>query len=247
MVINKKIFIVILFIIFISGYALIQHNNISKNTVNNTSNISKNISFNKINNSNNTCDNSTNLNDSLNNQNSNPVKDYNYKINKKSKNKSSEITADDILKRVKKGVVWDDGHGGSTQNVKLGKPYKYDDLWLVGAFNKKTGKFLGAVWVASEGGYINGPDSYSDYKDIISGKNSHKSDSYKHDIGNKSNHVVEEIPDSSDFYVLAKANPNISISPIDSLLNLNINNYSSLDVNQENLNEEQNIEMNSTC
>ena len=42
-----------------------------------------------------------------------------------------------ILKRAKKNVWWDDGHGDETQDVKLGKPYKiYDDMWIVAAFDK---------------------------------------------------------------------------------------------------------------
>ena len=137
---------------------------------------------------------------------------HNHDSDKKSKDESNEITSEDILKRVNKGVWWDDGNGGDTQDVKLGKPYKIDDdMWLVAAFDKKTGKFLGSVWVGSEGGYSHGPDSYSDYKDIISGKTNHKSNSNKnYNLEKNSKNVVEQIPDSSDFYVLAASNPNVS-------------------------------------
>ena len=253
---NKKriiILILILFIIFFSGYVLIKNsgvifNNTGDNIAINKGNISKNISSNNIHDSSNISDNLSNIkDDNFSKQDSNSNQ-YNYQHTKKSKTKSSEITADDILKIVERGVWWDDGHGGSTQNVKLGKPYKSEDGdWLVGAFDKKTGKFLGSVWVGfTGGGFTHGPDSYSDYKNIISGKPVHESDTYKYDIGNRSNHVVEEIPDSSDFHVLAKTNPDISINPIDNLVTLNRSNYCSLDVNQVNPYEEHNIEINSS-
>lgn len=58
---------------------------------------------------------------------------------------------------------WDD-----EKNVQIGEHYKCDEgYWLVPAFNKNTGEFIGAVWIGadfhknSDGsfshGFINGP------------------------------------------------------------------------------------------
>ena len=247
---NKKsiIIIILILIIIFLGYFLIENNlfnntdnNTDNNTVNNTDNISKNISFDNVNNSSNKRINSTNnsdkVKDNINNHESYPLNEYKHNHNKKSKPKYDEISADDILKRVKKGVYWDDGHGGNTQDVRLGKPYKYKDLWLVAAFDKKTGKFLGAIWVASEGGYINGPDSYSEYKDIISGKTNHKSSSNKDYIfENRSNQVIDEIPNYSERYVVARLNTNISNNQNIQVINLGDNNLDNdyyIDLNQQ--------------
>ncbi len=92
------------------------------------------------------------------------------------------VTAEDIKKLVEDGVIWINPiTGGDEKNVQIGEPYKRDEgYWLVPAFNKNTGEFLGAVWVGADihknrdgsfsHGFINGIDSYSVYKDIISGK-----------------------------------------------------------------------------
>ena len=187
---NKKsiIIIILILIIIFLGYFLIENNLFNNTDINNTDNISKNISFDNVNNSSNKRINSTNnsdkVKDNINNHDSYPLNEYKHNHNKKSKPKYDEISADDILKRVKKGVYWDDGHGGTTKNVRLGSIYKgKKGLWLVPAFDKKTGKFLGAVWVASDGhGFFGGVDSYSDYKKIISGK------TQKHNTNNKKPH-----------------------------------------------------------
>lgn len=211
------IIILILLIMFFSGYFLIKNNdNLLNNSLENNSlnedTISNNISldntsYNDINNSNDY----SSINANSNNHDKYPSNQYNHDSDKKSKDESNEITSEDILKRVKKGVWWDDGNGGDTQDVKLGKPYKIDDdMWLVAAFDKQTGKFLGSVYVGSEGGYSHGPDSYSDYNDIISGKTNQKSNS-NHNLGKNSKNVV--VCDSSDFHVLAASNPNVSNNP----------------------------------
>ena len=234
---NRKkciIIILILIIIFFSGCFLIKNNeNVLKspNSIN-ENNLSKNTSFNNVttssNTGNNSVNNSSNVNDNSNHKDSYSMNQY----NKKSKAKSNEITADDILKRVKKGVWWDDGHGGETQDVKLGKPYKYKDLWLVAAFDKKTNKFLGSIWVASEGGYFKGPDSYSDYKDIISGKTIKKSIANKEHVGEyNSNPILEEMPDYSKHHVLASSMSNEDYILISNQFVENIDNNDLVDLN----------------
>ena len=242
---NKKtvIIILVLFIIFFSWYFLIKNNdNLFNTTVNDSiisDNISKNISSNSINSSTNINDNSnnnyySNIDNTSTNQGSNSMKQYNYQNTKKSKEKTNEITAEDILKRVKREVYWEDSQGRSTQDVRLGKPYKFDDMWLVGAFDKKSGKFLGAIWVPSEGGYINGPDKYSEYKDIISGKSNYKSDSSRIDHKVNSKLVEEEFPDYSERYVLATVNPEVDYYPIsDYPLDLPVEPVSGVDLNQQ--------------
>lgn len=227
----KKIIIIIILILFIllfSGYILIKNNNdnnndIFNNTVNNGSNLSKNISSNINNTTNNSKDDSRDMEDNLSNSNSYSMNKYKYPKEKKSKAESDKQTEEEkILECVKKGVAWDDGHGGSTQDVRLGKPYKSKGgLWLVPAFDKKTGKFLGAVWVAPEGGFFGGVHSYSEYKNIISGKTTHKTDS------NKTQKII----------VTGKSNPNIT------------NNLNSINDNPENINfdnEDSAIDLNPT-
>ncbi len=95
----------------------------------------------------------------------------------------SEVTSEDIKKVVERGVVWRNENDEIylKEDVNIGEPFKYTDTqWLVPAFNKNTGAFLGAILVYSdthkeEDGsfsiiYGGGTNSYSVYKDIISGK-----------------------------------------------------------------------------
>ena len=241
---NKKyiIIVLILIIIFFSGYYLIKNDNSLSNSNNDDNiecNISKDISLNVTNASSNIRNNSSYMKYNLSNQDSNSMNSYIFKNIKKSKEKSNEITAEDILEIVKNGVVWDDGKGGTTKEVKLSNPYKSKEgFWLVAAFDKKTGKFLGAIWVGYDGGgFIDGPDSYSEYKDIISGKTNHKSSSNKDYIfENRSNQVIDEIPNYSERYVVGRLNPNISnnqniqvINPVDN----NLDNDYYIDLNQQ--------------
>ena len=54
------------------------------------------------------------------------------------------------------------------------------DSWLVPIFDKKTKKFKVSVYIYKGGeAFVLGPDSYSEYKDVISGKTI-KYDSNKH-------------------------------------------------------------------
>ncbi|MBE6500137.1 MAG: hypothetical protein E7Z80_06310 [Methanobrevibacter thaueri] len=181
---SKKsiIIIILMFIILFSGYGLIKTHDKSVNdtTNNNTTNNTNTNGINSKNISHNITNNSSNINNKLNNN----YRHHNNFQHDKSKDKTNKITDEEILEIVKKGVYWDDGHGGTTKNVRLGSIYKgKKGLWLVPAFDKKTGKFLGAVWVASDGhGFFGGVDSYSDYKKIISGK------TQKHNTNNKKPH-----------------------------------------------------------
>ena len=217
----KKVIIIVILILLLSACAFLVKNNdksINKTTDNNTIK-DKNISNITVNNSSNTSI-THNVQSNQNTYNS----DKNHEQSKKSKVKSDEITEKDILKRVKKNVWWDDGHGGSTQNVKLGKIYKKDDgLWLVPAFDKKTGKFLGAVWVTSEGGYYGGVDSYSDYKKIISGKTIHKSDLNKSSKAEKVFSVDKSNQNTSlDFDLVGDVGYNVNLNSFNTLENKKI-------------------------
>ena len=85
-----------------------------------------------------------------------------------------------------------------------------DGSWLVPIFDKKTKKFISSVYVYIDKDsrfFVGGPQFYSEYKDVISGKTAHKAD-LKYDDGDKSN-VVEIVPDYSMRYVLASSNPNV--------------------------------------
>ena len=202
---KKSIFIILFFIILFLGFFLIQNND---NIIEDIDNISNNTNISK--NSSNISNTSTNTNNTSNVIKNNVSNHISYSKNRhnsiqvnKSKIKSNQITDDDIIKIVKKGVIWDDGHGGHTKNVNIGKPYKSKNgMWLVPAFDKKTGKFLGAVWVGSnDGGFFGGVDSYSEYKEIISYdkiKKSHDSkNKTKNDkkINNKNNMPINTTKD----------------------------------------------------
>ena len=64
------------------------------------------------------------------------------------------------------------------------------DAWLVPIFDKNTKQFVGSVYVYVGQGesraYVMGPDSYSDYKDVISGKTTnHDSNKYVKKVNKK--------------------------------------------------------------
>ena len=215
---NKKKIIILIFIFIIilfAGYVLTKNNvdNIDNSSID--GNLSRNTSSNHVNTSDNISDNSSKDNFSF--HDSNSLNQYNHQHKKNSKNKSNVITEDDIRELVKNNVGWPDGHGGHVKDVKIGKIYKgIDGSWLVHAFDKKTGKFLGAVWVSSDTHkdnngkfshiFSHGPESYAEYKDIVSGKSSSRSkiNEYNQEHGFKG--IIED-SDSSDFHLLAKSNP----------------------------------------
>ena len=167
---NKKsmiAIILILLIIFFSGCFLIKNNDNLSNTDDNSSNSNLSNIYSSIGNVEN---NATEIKD-ISNQNSSSVNPYNHQNEKKSKTNSSKLSDNEIREAALKGIVWDDGHGGDTQDVRIGKIYKSKNgLCLVPAFDKKTGKFLGAVWMGYDGGggFFGGVDSYQEYKKIVS-------------------------------------------------------------------------------
>ena len=200
------IVILILFILFFSGYFLIKNNNllVSSQLKNLSSNLSSDtVNLSNINNTVNQDSYSANINKKNNYENkSKSVFDEN-----KSNNKFDNLTEEELKELIRTHVAWHDGKGGTTHDVRIGEIYKTNNLWLVPAFDKKTGEFLEAVWTGPMGhGFFGGVDSYSKYVEIISGKYNH--DSNKPNKGYKPN-PIEEIPDSSDFHVLAAVNPEV--------------------------------------
>lgn len=211
---EKKIIIIILILIillFLSFILIKNNDNLVNETVDNRSikdNISKNMTLNTVNNSNNTTGNSM---ESWNNHEPYQLSQDNSHYDKKSKVKSDKIIEEIIRERVKRGVVWEDSNGKDTQDVRIGKIFKVSKiLWLVPAFDKKTGKFLGAVYTTTKGGYYGGIDSYSLYKKIISGKKISSKD-INVDTNDYSN-VSQKEEKSPILFVLAKSNPNYSDS-----------------------------------
>lgn len=147
--------------------------------------------------------------------------------------KPYKMTEEEKVLESVKGRWWYDGNGGKTQNVRIGKPYKdTSGNWLVPAFDKKTGKFLSAVWVSPDGKRFFGEiSSYMYYKLVVSGKEPMK----------RSNHSKAEIPNNSKSPILTKADANetnitsIPNNPLESLF----------EISQDfNLNQKHNIEAN---
>ena len=200
------IILIILRMICVVGYIFtLQNNNSETNNTsyNNSTNhhlnksVDKNISLNNTN--------SSKHDDDLNSNYYDSSSSYGHE-NKKVSNDTNDSY--DEAMEAKRGVekyVLD-------KNEIAGYPvYKHPrlDSWLVPIFDKKTKKFISSVYVhvGPEGNYyVLGPQSYSQYKDTISGKIKHKSD-LKYDNEYKSD-VVEEVPDYSMRYVLAASNPN---------------------------------------
>ncbi|WP_296859601.1 hypothetical protein [uncultured Methanobrevibacter sp.] len=121
------------------------------------------------------------------------------------------------------------------KNEIVGYPvYKHPRLnaWLVPTFDKYTKEFLGSVYVCGEPGYhyyVNGPEFYSEYKQIISGKYK-----YKPTPSNEADEI-NRVPDYTERYVLAAVNPEVkdnypsSNIPLDtqseSVVELDLNQY----------------------
>ena len=179
---NKKIIIIGLIIIILASCMILI-------TSQNNTNDSDNYNLSTNNTTKNNFSNNTLENNSKNNQTTELSRKSilyssvinNHLSNDENINKLVEVTADDVKKLVENGVSWETGNMEVVKEVRLGEPFKYDDgIWFVPAFNKNTGEFLGAVYVGtaiyknSDGtfsyGFSNGIDSYSVYKDLISGK-----------------------------------------------------------------------------
>ena len=95
------------------------------------------------------------------------------------------------------------------KNEIVGYPvYKDPDLnaWLVPIFDKYTKEFKGSTYLCGKPGYhyyVHGPEFYSEYKQIISGK-------YKYEP-TPSNEAdeINRVPDYTERYVLAAVNPEV--------------------------------------
>ena len=134
----------------------------------------------------------------------------NHLSNDKNRNGLVEVTDDDIKKLVEEYVGWQNPITGEVENeVVIGEPYKSKGgSWLVPAFNKNTGKFIGSVWVGAVNykdddgsfshGFSNGPNSYSVYKDIISGKDVDYGGDFTHDVPSENDSVLRSgVPEAS--------------------------------------------------
>ena len=162
--------------------------------------IEKNISLNKTNNNRNTGNDS--ICENLNKTYNNPSLDNNYQDSIKKDSNNYYDEAMEAKKDVERNVL--------DKNEIAGYPVYKDpqlDSWLVPIFDKNTKKFVGSVYVYvgyGGGPYVMGPSSYSDYKDVISGK-IHKTISNKpvgSDKSNKSSKSEKKI------VAVGKSNPN---------------------------------------
>ena len=164
------ILLLLLSVVYISNLKN-DKNKISNNTYNNTTNIKLNKTTDKNNSKN------TTIKEDL--------KYYPSKGSAENKNnKKVDDVSDEALmakKIVEKNVL--------DKNEIAGYPvYKDMGCWLVPIFDKNTGKFTGSVFAHPKGeGYVLGPDTHSEYKKLIHGKTSKKSDSNKHVKKDKSN------------------------------------------------------------
>ena len=161
------------------------------------------------------------------------LSDYNYE---KSFNKNKKIedvfnnSSDEALE-AKRGVekyVLD-------KNEIAGYPIYKDsrlDSWLVPIFDKKTKKFKGSVYIYNGGeAFVLGPQSYLEYKNIVNGGKSHKSDLSN---GVKNSHSKWDVLNSSkiirNVVVEGKLNKYFSNSNnVYSRVDVDLNEYSNLD------------------
>ena len=227
---------VIILMLIISGVYIFSLKNDSK-----IENNSTNLHINKTNNLNQTLNN-TNIDD----ENSSDKYEDSTKFIEKNKyvnkNNSNNTTFDGALmakELVEKYVL--------KKNEIAGKPIykdKYGD-WLVPIFDKKTGKFVTSVFSGDDPMFLlfsMGPSSYAKYKDIVSGKSPSQSEINKRnrELGLKD--IIED-SDSSDFYLLAKSNPD---SVIVDEFSLDLNEPIILDSNPITPLDESNSKYNST-
>ncbi|MBE6499846.1 MAG: hypothetical protein E7Z80_04790 [Methanobrevibacter thaueri] len=197
------------------------HQEITNNTHNNTTNAkinktpTKNIGLNN---------NSTN-NKNLNNINLNLKKSINEKkIQKKQSNKNRD-EAMEAKKAVEKHVLDKDEIAGyPTFKDK-------DGSWLVPIYDKKTKKFKSSVGVYLEDGnayFVLGPQSYSEYKKIIHGKTSHKSNSNNLVGGSESEYNVLNNSKPIKLDVVGKSNYNL-LKNQDSIIDNNQHDLNSIE------------------
>lgn len=175
---NKKISIVIVLLLLIFIILFISYNNIISD---NTNDLKDNNTINKPIKNNSNTNEEKNVDKNSTKQNNYSAKQYSTSKHKvqqknysnKSKNKTEEFTAKAAKRSVETDNVFSFREESNNIKVKVGYPkYKNDNGgWLVPAYNKKTGEFVGSVYVyGKHGPYSHGPESYYHYKSIISGK-----------------------------------------------------------------------------
>ena len=124
--------------------------------------------------------------------------------------------------------------------------YKERGNWLVPIFDKKTGKFVGSVFSGDDPMFLlftNGPDSYYEYKELISGKTIHKTNSNKDVDHDKSNILSKTI-------AVGKSNTNTSIDydlVKDIAYNINQDTFNLLNLENEEIIKDSDSIDNSTC
>ena len=157
----------------------------------------KNISLNNTNNTNNV---EGNINNNYYKQSSS-----NNNHNRGHDKNNSNDSFDEALE----AKLYYERHAHLEKNEIVGYPVYKDPVfnaWLVPIFDKNTKEFLGSVYVCGEPGrhyYVHGPEFYSEYKQIISGK-------YKYEpTPSNEAEQINEVPDNSIRYVLATANPEV--------------------------------------
>ena len=201
---NLLILISIILLIIISAMSYIfilgdNTNKINNITDSNSTDLKLNKSNDKNNLSLNNTDNNSSIDENLSNNDHNPSA-----ANDK---KDSEEHYDEAMEAkllIEKHVL--------DKNEIAGYPvYKHPrlDSWLVPIFDKNTKKFVSSVYVVVDyggGPYYLGPQSYSEYKEVLSGKSPSQSEINKRnrELGLKD--IIED-SDSSDYHLLAKSNP----------------------------------------
>ena len=200
---NIIILIMILIIVLAVFYIFNLENNnheINNKSYNNSSNLQINNSYDK----NSTIYvNSTAKTVNFNNNNVKSVKSNNND-NKNDTNKSIDEALEAKL-AVEKYVL--------NKNEFAGYPIfkDKDGSWLVPIFDKKTKKFKSSVYFYKGGGFVMGPQSYSEYKKIVHENTNYKSDSKKQVKTNKSNNKSNN---SVRINIYGKSNLNILNDPI---------------------------------
>ncbi len=158
----RLIVICIILMLIFSGIYIFIFKNESKIDNNSTNNVSKTNNLNKT------------LNSSSidNKNNSNKYEESTKCIEKNQysdKNKSNNTTFDSA--RIAKELV--EKYVLNKNQIAKYPVYKERGDWLVPIFDKKTGKFVGSVFSGDDPTFLlftNGPDSYYQYKKVISGK-----------------------------------------------------------------------------
>lgn len=162
--IKKRILIIVIIVLLVLlsicyFYNLENKHQLTNNSCNNITNIQLNKTINK----NISLNNSTNDNETHNNYDKVKFINKNNKISNKTYNEAF------LSKKIAEKYVIDG-------NEIVGFPVyknKRMDAWLVPIFDKNTKKFKGSVYVhCVKGGgiFVSGPDSYSVYKELVSGK-----------------------------------------------------------------------------